>query len=443
MVLISTRMDNLLKELEALKIRGDFFEDNSSWTPCVDLIQKSFVPQRTVGAERPCEEKDFREYRLVVERNLHNVRSMLQHISSNSREKHLQLSNATGIVRTFGMNLLLLIGEHSEKNIWNTAECVSISKELLASFCDLYVCQSISQFLSENENLHNLLLMLRPKLLKDSWKTYPSAVACYRWFLQEAEKPVLFNYIGDVLPTALIILDDYFHDNVLIGLECIYQIIQHSYMKKGLIDSGYAKLIYHALQLLTHQKEAKYIIPLYSCMASLLATMEHWDNTINLFEWTTRDEVLSTLIENMEFEQNIELRHVYMLSLPQLITNIGCAKWCGALIRILTEYCEHHTDLRTLKATLEMAKTFLLMFRLRIAAHCAPLYTVFLKLHFDLMETPVFDRAIMQNLEDCICMLYQLSPNVGYTVINDDRMRSVLNSSLPVVCQGGDIKYFE
>lgn len=56
----------------------------------------------------------------------------------------------------------------------------------------------------------------------------------------------------------------------------------------------------------------------------------------------------------MELEQNIELRHVYMLSLPQLITNIGCAKWCGALIRILAEYCEHHTDLRTLKATLEV-----------------------------------------------------------------------------------------
>ncbi|XP_024891585.1 TELO2-interacting protein 2-like [Temnothorax curvispinosus] len=436
-------MDDLLKELEALKIRSDFCEDNSSWTPCIDLIQRSFAPQKTVGVERPCEEKDFREYRFVVERNLRNVRSMLQHISSSCREKRLQLNNATGMVRAFGMNLLLLIGEHSEKNIWNTAECVSISKELLAGFCDLYTCQSVSQFLSENENLRDLLLTLRPKLLKDTWKTYPSAVACYRWILHEAEKPILFNYIGDVLPTALIILDDYFPDNVVIGLECIYQIIQHSYMKKGLIDSGYAKLIYHALEHLTHQKEVRYVIPLYSCMASLLATMEHWDNTINLFEWTTRDEVLSTLIGNMQLEQNIELRHVYMLSLPQLITSIGCAKWCGALIRILAEYCEHHTDLRTLKATLETAKTFLLMFRLRVAAHCAPLYTVFLKLHFDLTETPVFDRAIMQNLEDCICMLYQLSPNVGYTVINDDRMRSVLNSSLPVVCQGGDIKYFE
>lgn len=71
-------------------------------------------------------------------------------------------------------------------------------------------------------------------------------------------------------------------------------------------------------------------------------------------QWTMRDDVLSTLIDNMEFEQNIELRHAYMSSLPQLLTNIGCAKWCEALSRILVEYCEHHTDLRTLKATLEV-----------------------------------------------------------------------------------------
>lgn len=186
-------MDNLLKELEALKIRSDFSEDNS-WTLCIDLIQKSFAPQRTVGMERPCEEKDFKEYRLVVDRNLRNVRSMLQHILNTYREKHMQLHNATGMIRLFGMNLLLLIGEHSEKNIWNTAECVSISKELLTDFCDLYAYQSISQFLSEQENLSNLLLMLRPKLLKDTWKTYPSAVACYRWILKEAEVSLFLRY---------------------------------------------------------------------------------------------------------------------------------------------------------------------------------------------------------------------------------------------------------
>jgi len=184
-------MDNLLKKLEELKIRSDFCEDDS-WTLCIDLIQKSFAPQRTVGMERLCEEKDCKEYRLVVDRNLRSVRSMLQHILNTYRENHLQLHNIAGITKTFGMNLLLLIGEHSEKNIWNTAECVSISKELITDFCDLYACQSISQFLSEHENLNNLLLVLRPKLLKDTWKTYPSAVASYRWILHEVEVSLIF-----------------------------------------------------------------------------------------------------------------------------------------------------------------------------------------------------------------------------------------------------------
>lgn len=57
----------------------------------------------------------------------------------------------------------------------------------------------------------------------------------------------------------------------------------------------------------------------------------------------------------MEFEQNVELRRVYMLSLPQLLTNLGCAKWCERLTRIICEYCEHHTDLKTLKATLDVS----------------------------------------------------------------------------------------
>ncbi|XP_053984671.1 TELO2-interacting protein 2-like [Hylaeus anthracinus] len=434
-------MNDLLKELEALKISGDFSQDGL-WSACIDLIQKSYVPEKTVGASRPCEEKDFREYRQIVDRNLRNIRCMLQHIIHSRDQGNAPIDLNSSVVRTFVINLLLLAGEHHEKNIWNTAESVSISKELLSGVSELYRCQSISQVLTEQDNFTTVLLTLRPKLMKDTWKAYPAAVACYKWILYQIEKPGLYDHIGNVLPTALIIIDDYVPENIVIGLECLHQIVQHSHLKKGLIDTGYAKVIFHALEHLTHQREAKYVILVYMCMSSLLATIEHWDNTLNVFEWTQRDDVLAVLLDNMEFEQNVELRRVYMMSLPQLLTNIGCAKWCERLTRILSEYCEHHTDLKTLKATLETAKTFLLMFHLRVAAHCVPLYTAFLKLHFDLTETPVFDKEIMQNLEDCICLLYKLSPNVGCAVMNDDRMRSVIKNSLQVVCLG-DTKYFE
>lgn len=179
-------MDDLLKELETLRI-SDNFDDQNSWRPCIDLIQRSFVPPKFIDEARPCEEKDFREYRLVIERKLNNVRFMLQHILNNCKQ-HLPLNDdSMEITKTFSMNLLLLIGEHSEKNIWNTAECVNISKELSANFCHLWACQSISTFFSEHENFNKLLLMLRPKLLKITWKIYPAAVTCYKWMLHQAE----------------------------------------------------------------------------------------------------------------------------------------------------------------------------------------------------------------------------------------------------------------
>lgn len=54
--------------------------------------------------------------------------------------------------------------------------------------------------------------------------------------------------------------------------------------KKGLIDTGYAEIIFHALECLSHQRESKYVILVYVCLTSLLATIEHWDNTLNVFE---------------------------------------------------------------------------------------------------------------------------------------------------------------
>lgn len=434
-------MNSLLKQLEALEITGDLSEAEF-WSACTDLVQESFLPEATFCSNRPCEEKDFREHRQLADRNLRSLKSMLQHILHGRIEGTVQIDCSIPIVRNFATNLLLLIGEHHEKNAWNTIESIVLSKELASGLLELYGCQSVSQFLLELDNFVTVLLALRPKLCKDTWKHYPAAVACYKWLLHEIEKPALYNHIEDVLPTALIIVDDYMPDNVLIGLQCLQRIVEHSHLKKGLIDTGYTKVIFHALEGILRQREAKYVIPVYACMANVLATIEHWDTNLNMFEWTKRDLVLAALLDNMEFEQNIELRRAYMLSLPQLLTNIGGSKWCERLTRILSEYCEHHTDLRTLKATLETAKTFLLMFHLRVAAHCVPLYTAFLKLHFDLNETPVFDKEIMQNLQDCICLLYELSPNVGCAIVHDDRIRSVIKNNLQVVCLG-DTKYFE
>lgn len=179
-------MNSLLRELEALKITGKFHEEDL-WVKCNNLIQVSFVPERIDGASRPCEENDFRVYRQIIDRNLQDIKSMLQHIIYYHYDEHVQIKLDSSIVKTFTINLLLLIGEQHEQNVWTTKESVSISKDLTSKILELYRYQSISQLLTEQDNFTTVLLTLRPKLLKDTWKAYPAAVASYKWILYQIE----------------------------------------------------------------------------------------------------------------------------------------------------------------------------------------------------------------------------------------------------------------
>lgn len=53
--------------------------------------------------------------------------------------------------------------------------------------------------------------------------------------------------------------------------------------KKELINIGYTDVIYDVLEKLSRQSEVRYIIPLYSSMANLLATIEGCGDSVNLF----------------------------------------------------------------------------------------------------------------------------------------------------------------
>ncbi|KAI4501770.1 hypothetical protein M0802_003105 [Mischocyttarus mexicanus] len=434
-------MDNLIKELEGLKVAGNVM-DEELWTKCINLVENNFVPQIECGRDRPCDENDFREYRITVDRNLYNIKSMLENIIQSYNQTDVQIDYNNTLVKTFSMNLIYLIGEMHEKNIWNTVESVEIAKELTACFCNLYSYLKVSQYLLENNNLNMILAKFRCKLQRDNWKTYPSAVAWYKWMLQQLKGFISSEHIREILPTSLIIIDDFVPENVIIGLECLHQIIDSSQpsTKKGFIDTGYAEVIYHTLNRLTHQRNVKYINPLYICLGNILEIIEMYVET-NVFEWTKRDEILSILVSHMEFERDVELRHSYMLSLPLLLT-IGSFKWCEKIAKILSSYCEHHTDLRTLKVTLQAAKFYIMTFNSRLSAHCIPLYIAFLKLHFDLKKIPTFDMEIVQCLEDCIYYLYIYTPNIGSGLIKDDNLRVMIRNKVQIQCFD-DNKYLE
>ncbi|XP_015608224.1 TELO2-interacting protein 2 [Cephus cinctus] len=397
------------------------------WKNCVELIEKTLVPEKSIGASRPCEQKDFREYRQTVDEKLNVLKCTLQSMCYNNNNDSINLLIETPIEKLFTVHLLLLIGEHCEQNVWNTAHSVHLSKELESILCDICHCTNVYQIMIKNDIISSMLLILRPKLFKNTWKAYPAAVTSYKWLLQQVQKPRLLNYMTDILPTALIILDDYVPNNKIIALECLRIIMEHGFMARELVEHGYADVIFDALEHLTHHREAQYIIPLYSCISLVLRTLEIDNNDENLLEWSKRDDVLLTLLNNMECEQNLELRETYMLSLLPLLTKIGSAKWCKRLTRIIVEYCQHYTHIKTIRATLRTARGLLQLFHPRMAAHCVVLYTAFLKLWMDLAEAAVFDNETIHILKECIFLLQKLTPVVG-RVIYDDRVRLIINN---------------
>lgn len=169
-------MENLLEDLQNLKISGTF------WDECINLIQKSFCPQQIVALTRPCEEKDFEDYRNLLNKNLQEIHEILQRIF----EQQLVVNQNSRAIKSIGLHLILIVGEQSYKNPWNTTKSLSLAQNILTDICRLFGVNNASEIFSDN-NLSTILMILRPKLLKDTWKTYPGSVVCYEWILHQVE----------------------------------------------------------------------------------------------------------------------------------------------------------------------------------------------------------------------------------------------------------------
>lgn len=224
-------MDALLRELEELRISGSSLADDILWKKCTEFVTQAYVPEKLIGASRPCEEKDFTEYRITVEKKLQNILILLELVRRNRDKGAVSIDSNSANVRRCGIHVILLAGEHSEKSLWNSVECVRLAKEILCNVCNLFECATLSEMMIATDNkFSTALTTLRPKLLKETWRHYPAAVLCYKWLLHQVDEPVLSRHLGLLLPTALIIFDDFVPSNRLVGLECIYRILSQSSM---------------------------------------------------------------------------------------------------------------------------------------------------------------------------------------------------------------------
>jgi hypothetical protein len=168
------------------------------WENVENAILETYVPQMTVGNERPCEESDFEKYLLNIGCRLKSLALIFEQIVKNVGCEESR--TIKGISKNRAVCLLLLCGEHVVDDKWTTRETIKYSEELISHLCKLWQCKTILQLLIGDESEHvglfsAALLYLRPKLLKNTWKTYPAAVSCYQWLLFQIKVTTIYILI--------------------------------------------------------------------------------------------------------------------------------------------------------------------------------------------------------------------------------------------------------
>lgn len=401
---------------------GDKQINRQFWQDFDKIVAQTLVPRYSVEV-RPCERKDFEDFRKTLVANLQQIVTLSDVIEQNKNQQTTQIKKNL-------VKVIVIIGEQDCNRVWNTSEAVDVSKLLIPKICTIFGCDNITAILKNDNIFLSVLMFLRPKLLKDTWKCFPSAVICYKWLLQLIEKPLLKNHVPEVLPTALIISDDYVQENQLFGLECISIIIEHCQNSRSLKNFNYDKVIFQALERMAYKAEGNIIVPLYSCMSNLLENIEYNEGNSKAFGWTKRDDTLHILLGNMELQSSHQCQYAYAISLTKLLTHSSSGKWSDRFTSILSLYLEDDTDFKTINASLVLMKTFLSVYRPRGSNFYTTMYSDLLKLRSNLVSSAKDTKETVKNVDECISLLDSSCPNLSKEIMANDVIRSVLNLPL-------------
>lgn len=171
---------------EKLKPFLDSSSDYSEDTACEilkSLVHSTFVPKLKTSSNQPYHSDDFEGYKQLAEQNFKNLSDAL----SKMHDKFsCQIDTGWSDIKTdLIVSVILLCSEHMYDELWTTNVTRNSAKELLNNLLTYLEQRSVNEllFTTKKDLIHLLLITLRPKLLKDTWKKYPAAAISYKWIV--------------------------------------------------------------------------------------------------------------------------------------------------------------------------------------------------------------------------------------------------------------------
>ncbi|XP_063227667.1 uncharacterized protein LOC134533872 isoform X2 [Bacillus rossius redtenbacheri] len=370
----------------------------------------SFVPVKPDGNIRPLEENDFKDFVSRVECNLRELISNLSELIYLLRDVSQHVTVFSNAGNDVVVPLILLCGEHRKPNSWNSENTVNNVNEILQLLCKLCSCKQLSDILLETSTiggkkfgalLKPCLLSLRPKLLKDTWKTFPAAIACFQWILNEVKTCAELGW------------------------------------------HGRGDVVFQALQRVLYEREPALVGPLVSCLALLLDKLERARFSLEKdHAWCRYDDVLEVYLRNMEMEGRPALRRAYLGALPHLLeaTGVAVVRWSRRLLRILQEYGEAagQTERGMAVAVLQALKTYMKLARPRVRDHATIVFSVVLRLLYDATVLPCTDdshegESLMKPLEECLAVLAETVPDEARKIAVQLKTQARFNNKFDAV----------
>ncbi|XP_067666731.1 TELO2-interacting protein 2-like isoform X2 [Haliotis asinina] len=336
-------------------------------------------------------------------------------------------------LRKISPRLLHLVSGNVVKNLWTRSSTVLKAKEVLQQLKTLYGADEYSELLQVSlrgdkyelsnpaETLYSQYLAeVKQVLTKDSWRNYPVSVASFVWVLLHTKSPYLSDYLGQVLPLPLNMVDDFAVENKIVGVRCLHHIMENV-SHEELRWYGRADVVFEALKHQLYTKHASLMTVLHPALLLILSVVERPATRAHSRDTTRHDEIFKMIIYDSEMENNIHLRRSLTAHIPAFIDVMGINAVChmASLVGLVSNYLEIYDgpeETSRLNA-LSVLKSLLLTVWPRVPAYAIVLLKCLLKFLYDVgADETVTPQCVKEEMTrsatECLLLLTKAAPDI-------------------------------
>lgn len=328
-------------------------------------------------------------------------------------------------LNTVYIKAFMLCTEHMQEHLWTSEHSMSTADALIGRILKASECTTVVKFLNCHQDgtshFHAVLLELKPKLSKSTWKINPAAKYVFSWCVCKIGSPQLGDHLPLVLPPMLLLVDDFQIEYKRLGVSLLKHLIENT-SRTELSWYGRAQVIFDALQHQMYTHDATLVHLLHPCLLGILRVVETSPVKCTTMRKENRyDEILRRILTDMELEDKLVLRRAYVEHLSCFLEEMGitAVRHLVQLLRVISAYLEVYDGPKEWcrLGTLDLLKAVIVVTWPRMSFYCADILKCLLKFIYDvsvdesLTPNDVSTRLVTKAME-CLQLLKSACPQV-------------------------------